>query len=90
MHCNFNVDMNPHGFKESIYHRVVPSFNFSRNIKESVIMELLASYFEANSNLRYDKKRVDVNVYGLSKLESIVHMFKHFPLSNCKQEEYLI
>jgi LAGLIDADG endonuclease len=82
--------MNPHGLKESIYPRVIPSFNFSRNIKELVILELLASYFEANSYFRYDKKRVDVNVYGLYKLESIVNIFIRFPLSNCKQREFII
>jgi LAGLIDADG endonuclease len=82
--------MRPHGFKESIYHRVVPSFKFSRNIKESVLMELLASYFDTNSYLRYKKDRVDVNVYGLYKLEFIVNLFKSFPLSNSKQKEFII
>ena len=90
IYCNFNVDMNPHGFKESIYHRVVPSFNFSRNIKESFLIELLASYFDVNFNLRSNNLRIDVNVYGLQKLESIIHLFNNFPLSSCKQKEFII
>lgn len=33
IYCNFKVDLNSHGWKNSYYNRVVPSFNFSRSIK---------------------------------------------------------
>lgn len=44
MYCNFNVDLNPHGLKNSYYYRVVPSFNFSRNIAELPLLTLLECY----------------------------------------------
>lgn len=90
IYCNFNVDVNPHGLKESYYNRVVPSFNFSRNIEELFLMELLASYSEVIPNIRSNNLRVDVNVYGLDKLNRIVDLFTMFPLHSLKQKEFII
>jgi len=52
IYCNFGVDMNPHGLKNSYYDRVVPSFNFSRSIIELPIITLLASYFGVTVHLK--------------------------------------
>lgn len=90
LYCNFNVDMNPHGFNIAYYDRVVPSFSFSRDIKELPIITLLASYFGVTPNLRSDGLRADVNIYGYNRAIKIVDLFDSFPLLSCKQEEFLI
>jgi hypothetical protein len=72
MYCNFKVDVNPHGLKESYYNRVVPSFNFSRNIEELALMESIGSYFNVTPNIRSNKLRVDINVYGIDKATVII------------------
>lgn len=89
MYCNFNVDVNPHGWKNTYYNRVVPSFNFSRTIEELPLMELIASYFNVTPNIRSNKLRVDVNVYGLDKLKIIMDLFSSFPLIGVKQREFV-
>ena len=68
--------MNPHGLKDSYYDRVVPSFNFSRSLKELPITTLLASYFEVTVNQRSDGLRTDVNIYGLKNCIEIVNLFQ--------------
>ena len=90
MYCNFNVDLNPHGLKNSYYYRVVPSFNFSRNIVELPLLTLLASYFGVTVNQRSDNLRVDVNIYKLDKNMDIVDLFESYPLMSCKQKEFEI
>jgi hypothetical protein len=82
--------MNPHGLKESYYNRVVPSFNFSRNIEELFIMELLASCFDVTPCIRSNNLRVDVNVYGLDKSNIVVNLFNMFPLHSSKQKEFIV
>lgn len=88
IYCNFKVDTDPHGLKNSYYDRVIPSFNFSRNIKELPILSLIASYFSVKANTRSDGTRVDVNVYGIDNCMFIVDLFKSFPLLSCKQDEF--
>jgi len=88
IYCNFNVSMDPHGLKKSYYDRVVPSFNFSRNIVELPTISLLASYFEATVNQRSDGSRADVNIYGIKSCIEVVNLFESFPLLSCKQDEF--
>jgi hypothetical protein len=80
--------MDPHGLKNSYYDRVVPEFNFSRNIAELPIMTLLASYFGVSPNIRSNGSRVDINVYGLDHALSIVNLFETHPLLSSKQDEF--
>lgn len=86
--CNFNVKMDPHGFKNSYYDRVVPSFNFSRSTGELPIISLLASYFEATANQRSDGARADVNIYAIKSCREVVYHFESFPILSCKQDEF--
>jgi len=88
IYCNFQVNTDPHGFKESYYNRVVPSFNFSRKKEELILMELLSSYFSVTPNIRSNGLRIDVNVYSLDKLRTVVDLFTSFPLSTPKQKEF--
>lgn len=90
IYCNFGVDFNPHGLKNSYYDRVVPSFNFSRSIAELPIITLLASYFEVTLNLRSDGLRADVNIYGVNRIIEIVNLFDSYPLLSCKQDEFKV
>jgi len=90
IYCNFQVNVDPHGFKESYYNRVVPSFNFSRKKEELMLMELLSSYFSVTPNIRSNGLRIDVNVYSLSKLRTVIALFTSFPLSTPKQREFKI
>ena len=80
--------MDPHGFKNSYYDRVVPNFNFSRSIVELPIISLLASYFEATANRRSDGLRADVNIYKIISCIEVVNQFESFPLLSCKQDEF--
>jgi hypothetical protein len=52
-------------------------------------MELIAYYFDVSPNTRYDKLRVDVNVYGLEKSQKIIDLFTTFPLMSVKQKEFI-
>jgi hypothetical protein len=52
-------------------------------------MEELAVYFDTNVLVRKNKSRVDVNVYGLDKLNDIISLFNSFPLSEQKHKEFL-
>jgi hypothetical protein len=89
IYCNFNVNVNPHGWKNTYYNRVVTSFNFSRTIEELPLMELIAYYFNVIPNIRSNELRVDVNVYGLEKSKLIVDLFTSFPLISVKQREFI-
>jgi len=89
MYCNFKIDANPHGFKQSIYNRIVPSFNFSRNIEELPLMECIANYFNVSPKIRSNGLRVDVNVYGLDKTRNVINLFNTFPLSSNKHKEFI-
>lgn len=89
MYCNFKVDINPHGWKNTYYNRVVPSFNFSLRIEELPLMELIASYFNVTPSIRSNKLRVDVNVYGIDKSKTIIDLFFSFPLIGAKQKEFI-
>lgn len=90
IYCNFQVNVNPHGLKESYYNRVVPSFNFSWKKEEFMVMGLLSSCFSVTPNIRSDESRIDVNVYSLDKLRIVVDLFTYFPLSIPKQKEFII
>jgi LAGLIDADG endonuclease len=90
IYCNFKVDLSPYGWKKFYYNRVVSSFNFSRSIKEYMLMEVLASYFNVTLNIRSDNSRVDVNVYSLEKLRTVVDLFVIFPLQSSKQKEFIL
>jgi len=89
IYCNFNIDPNPHGFKQSIYNRIVPSFNFSRNIEEIAIMECIANYFNISPKIRSNGLRVDGNVYGLDKARIVLNLFNSFPLYSNKHKEFI-
>ena len=52
-------------------------------------MELIASYFNVTPNIRSNKLRVDVNVYGLDKLKIIMDLFFSIPLIGVKQREFV-
>jgi len=51
-------------------------------------MELLSSYFSVTPNIRSNGLRIDVNVYSLDKLRTVVDLFTSFPLSTPKQKEF--
>jgi len=89
IYCNFNVDANPHGFGQSLYNRIVPSFNFSRNIEELPLMECIANYFNASPKIRSNGSRVDVNIYGLDKAKLVLNLFNTFPLFSIKYKEFI-
>lgn len=88
IYCNFNVQLDPHGLRNSYYDRIVPSFNFSRSTQEFPIISLLASYFEATANQRSDGSRADVNIYAIKSCSEVVYHFESFPLLSCKQDEF--
>ena len=82
--------MDPHTLRVSYYDRVVPSFNFSRNIKELPLISLLASYFEVTAHPRSDGSRADVNIYSIKSCIEVVNLFESFPLLSCKQDEFSV
>jgi len=88
IYCHFNVQLNPHGLKNYYYDRVVPSFNFSRSTVELPIISVLASYFEATANQRFDGSRADVNIYAIKSCSEVVYHFECFPLLSCKKDEF--
>lgn len=90
IYCNFNVQLDPHTLRVSYYDRVVPSFNFSRNIKELPLISLLASYFEVTAHPRSDGSRADVNIYSIKSCIEVVNLFESFPLLSCKQYEFSV
>lgn len=74
--------------KNSYYDRVVPTFNFSRDISEYPIINLLALYFEGTVFKRSDGTRVDVNIGSISSCMEVVYHFELHPLLSVKQNEF--